>query len=171
MSESYELPQTLEPAQLARRCAHIEGVFEVEALERLRDVTCETTGSVAFDLHFSVDDQYRVLVRGHIQGAVSMTCERCLEAVTTPIDSDFCQAVVMTESQAAQLPRSLDPLFLDDNGKVSLKGLIEEETLLSLPIVARHPEGVCQLRFCQAPAAEASGQNPFKVLGRLKTDA
>jgi uncharacterized protein len=69
---------------------------------------------------------------------------------------------------------ALEPLVMDS--QFDLLGTIEDEILLSLPLIPKHPEGACE------PAAQRSGaddsmnqdettkkpDNPFNILKNMK---
>ena len=55
------------------------------------------------------------------------------------IESDFRFGLITSEDEADALPKEFEPL-LAQNYELSLIELVEDEILLSLPIVARHDE-------------------------------
>lgn len=71
-----------------------------------------------------------------------------------------------------ELPESYELIQLDENGEFDLNELIEDELILSLPIVAMHPLEECPMAGAQMtwgeidPADERP--NPFAVLTSLK---
>ena len=55
------------------------------------------------------------------------------------IESDFRFGLITSEDEANSLPKEFEPLLTQDY-ELSLVELVEDEILLSLPIVARHDE-------------------------------
>src|SRR5690606_4073601 len=99
---------------------------------------------------------------------VDMECQRCLQPVTQSLSGELCLAVVWDEERAAVVPKTLDPLVVSDDS-VDLYGLLEDEILLALPIVAYHQEGQCQRSgHYSTGEVEESRENPFSILAQLK---
>ncbi|HBH36415.1 MAG TPA: hypothetical protein DDW45_08750, partial [Gammaproteobacteria bacterium] len=82
------------------------------------------------------------------------------------VDSDFQLVVVQGLDEAAALGDEFDPLMADD-AEINLPDLLEDELLLSLPVVARHQE--CHAwKYDDEPIAAESRENPFRILQKLK---
>jgi uncharacterized protein len=89
-----------------------------------------------------------------------------------PIDGSARVALVASESEAERVPPEFEPVRAPE-GRVSLRDLVEEEVLLTLPIVALHES----MENCEPQAAEVakeaehahedSVQRPFANLGEL----
>ena len=79
--------------------------------------------------------------------------------------------VVEDAEDAEDIPSYYDIIELDENGEVNLRELVEEEFLLSIPLIPRH-----ELEDCPASADSVWGElpeelekpNPFDVLKQLK---
>ena len=74
-----------------------------------------------------------------MEAELELRCERCLEPVKQHIESDFRFGLIASEDEADLLPREFEPLLVSESEQ-SLLELVEDELLLSLPIVARHDE-------------------------------
>jgi uncharacterized protein len=69
---------------------------------------------------------------------------------------------------------ALEPLVMDS--QFDLLGTIEDEILLSLPLIPKHPEGVCQPAALESGADDPLSQgepakkpdNPFNILKNMK---
>ena len=78
------------------------------------------------------------------------------------------------QEQADALPEAYEPVEVNDHGEVDLFQLLEDELIISLPIVALHAEEDCEvgeddMTFGKIdPANERP--NPFAVLKELKRD-
>ena len=101
-----------------------------------------------------------------------LTCQRCLHPVPTEllIEQDFRfvadEATALAEDDASEE----DLLVLEDS--FNLQALIEDELLMSLPLVPMHPACLSE----QAPTSKEEAAilaeakpNPFAVLATLKT--
>lgn len=124
-------------------------------------------------MELDTDSDNRPYIGGHVQGQLVLECQRCLEDVSEQIDIDFRLVLVKHEDQAKGLPE--DEVLVVDTDSVSLYGIIEDEVMLSLPIVIMHPEQECTatgiLKELQEPVVQDQAdekENPFAVLKTLK---
>jgi uncharacterized protein len=103
-----------------------------------------------------------------VSGAVELVCQRCLRSMPWKIDGSALVALIANESQVDRVPEQLEPM-LAPGGKVSLRDLVEEEVMLSLPIVALHEEAIaCNPLVAVAEDDEDRNvQRPFEQLGEL----
>ena len=131
-------------------------------------------GEVQVELYFSRDEQRIATMHGHYQVDAPLLCQRCLEQVVVPIDSECDVGFVTSDEAAKQLPRHYEPVIVGDE-PLDLHALIEDELLLALPAVPMHPQQTCQhppgYRPETAELEEKSEKpNPFSVLAKLKRD-
>jgi len=169
MSE-HTLPKTIDPLRYADQNKILEGSLSIKLMPRLAELLVDTNGTVDAVLEFERDAQnYRVL-NGKVDATVTLLCQRCLQPVAKPIQSQFALGMVFTDEQAQNLPRAYEPLLVDlDN--LEIADIIEEELILSLPMFAYHDE----CRNEHAPEVESDDfdkgeekENPFDVLSALK---
>jgi uncharacterized protein len=83
-----------------------------------------------------IDEPY---LRLAVHGAVWLECQRCMEPYQQSLDVDAEFRIVATEDEAQE--RALDDDEFDvivGSRRFDLVGLIEEELLLSLPLVPKH---------------------------------
>jgi uncharacterized protein len=170
---SERLPEHFEANALARRGARFSGSLALAQMPRLADSLQSPDGEVQVELEFALDPDGLVVIRGRIGAQLALTCQRCLESMTLPVDRSFTLGVVATEALAERLPESYDPL-VDGGQPVSTRDMVEDELLLSLPLVPMHPAEQCPAAR-QPPADGESEQperpareNPFAVLAELK---
>jgi uncharacterized protein len=169
-----ELPQSVDPRRLADLNRGFSGHLSLERLPRLAAVVEDSVSGepyASFMLRFEHDAAGRDIVRGSVSSRLSLRCQRCNEPFEFPVSSSFVLALVQGLDQAALLPDLYDPL-LPDETKVDPAALIEDELLLALPAVPRHPEGACRPPESDAgetqPQESARTDNPFAVLDKLK---
>jgi len=120
-----------------------------------------------------------------VEGAVWLECQRCLAPLMQPLDVQARYRVVETEAEADAAPLDDDDAdVIVGSRQFDLIELIEEEVLLSLPLVPKHE--VCpsvhdslltgadggELSSDAAPVDEApqvqEKPNPFAALAALK---
>ncbi|TVP92259.1 MAG: metal-binding protein [Pseudomonadaceae bacterium] len=168
------IPEFIDPRRLADRGVALQGSISADRLPRLLAAVNAVTDEVIVELNFARDEQGLTTLHGHYQAIVEMTCQRCLEGVTLPLDSRCEVGFVVSDEAAKQLPRHYEPVIVDDE-KLNLLSLIEEELLLALPAVPMHPLDKCQhpdgFEPDEEPEEEAAERpNPFSVLAKLKRD-
>lgn len=164
------LPQQADPRKFAQQGISIQGLVAVNTLPRLVDALQDTSGNLQVDLAFGINEGKKKVVTGRAAADLTLVCQRCLENVTVPVESDISLAIVWDEEEAEKLPESLDPWIVGE-GLADLYEMIEEEMLLSLPAVAYHEEPCVdrQLFSSGKPVEVKKVKNPFQVLEQLKS--
>jgi uncharacterized protein len=138
-----KLPDSVDFLKQVERSACFEGAWPVSDFSRLAEVVCSNQGEVKARLKFGIRAGTNCL-DGHVQADLELRCERCLESVKQHIESDFRFGLITSEDEADSLPKEFEPL-LASNYELSLLQLVEDEVLLSLPIVARHDEDCSEI--------------------------
>ena len=168
---------SLDVKAFAKAQMHIEGDTPLVELKRLaEDCMGELTGYVSWSVQgaMAADQSGKDAVWLHLEAktTVPLTCQRCLHPVPVALllEQDYRfvadEATALVEDDASQE----DLLVLEDN--FDLIALIEDELLMSLPLVPMHPACVSE----QAPTSKEEAAmlaeakpNPFAVLAALKT--
>ena len=178
---SGRLTDSIDPLALAARGRVIEGRLGLSELDRLRPlIRNEADGVVEFSLHFSIDEGGTPGIHGVIKSRLVLECQRCMEDMEYQVDSRVCLGIVSTREAAERLTDEYDPLLLADN-EITIAGIVEDELILALPIVAMHEVKKCPMGAKYLPTQEASDEdegvaqeklssrkNPFAALAQLK---
>jgi len=165
---SDQLPDTIKPQSLVDTGGRLNGFISLDKMARLSAQLASNDGFVEAQLSFGKDVQGIRLVRGTIKTELQLTCQRCLEVVSYPLDLKLSLALIASAEQAEDLPEEYEPLVLDSPA-LSLTTLIEDELLLALPIVAMHPETTCSINKEVAAENETVEKpHPFATLAQLK---
>jgi uncharacterized protein len=154
----------------------LEGGYPLEEMGRLHDSLLERSGTVAVSLEFGIDAEGIRYMKGRLQTTLTLQCQRCLQAMQQPVDTEFALGLVRSIEAAERLPSHYEPLLVESDA-LFLRDVIEDELLLSLPLVAMHDECI----DVNAQAAEAaqrndnehgedSRENPFAALAALKSN-
>lgn len=163
---SSRLPKQVDPWRVSEQGLSYTGVVELVDFPRLAPLLIRPQGQVTYAFRFSRDGFGRPLVEGHVEATLWLTCQRCSQPVAVPVDSDFQLVVVEGLDEAAVLGEEFDPLMADD-AEINLLDLLEDELLLSLPVVARHEE--CRAwQSDDEPITVEERENPFRILQKLK---
>jgi uncharacterized protein len=185
---SQPLPDLLDPWKAAHSGAVYEGETPLAPMTRLQvlldpaaavagdEAAADTLRRAGYHLEFGRDGEGRAVVAGSVTGVLPLRCQRCFEGFGLAVDARVCLALVSGLDEAKLLPDAYDPLLVEDR---LLRGrdLIEDELILAVPPVPRHPHGGCEM-----PAGGESGgsddgaaergerPNPFAVLASLKKE-
>lgn len=165
------LPRDIDPRKFANQGITLAGSIALDALPRLTELVATAEGEINVVLAFDIDEQGFKVVNGDIAGSLALTCQRCLDPVVVPLQAALHVAVVWDEDAAKALPRTLDPWIVGE-GVTDIYQIVEEEILLSLPMVAYHDEPCIETLQFQGDDVVAEdiepADNPFKVLEQLK---
>lgn len=97
---------------------------------------------------------------------LQLTCQRCLQGVRWPVERVTQLQLVENENAATHVD---EPLVLESGG-INPRAVIEDELILALPVVARHPDSEqCTPNNPAEPEDEPPSNNPFEVLRQLKS--
>jgi len=144
----------------------INGYIEVAELDGLLAYLETDKGRVQVSLQFQRDERHRPIVTGLVEvKGVEIICQRCLQIVTHDLRVDLNVAVVLDESQAEKLPAECEAWIVED-GQLNLRELLDQELVLSLPIVSYHADCEVKTRYGDA-GAEQQQESPFGVLASL----
>ena len=166
------MPEYIDPVHLADKHGVLKGQIPLKSLDRLAEVLVNDSGIVNVDLFFGREGRL-AKVEGHIEAVLELECQNCLEAVNWPINCAIKLGIVTSIDQADRLPEDYEPLLVEE-GRISLKNIIEDEILLILPAFPKHQH------ICFVPKFEknnvvslvndeqSSPENPFSILAKLK---
>ncbi len=147
----------------------------LEAATRSPDDGFEWAAQTFFD--GLVGGEPRLKMNLSLKGQMHLICQRCMQPCLVEIEESRQFVFFANEALADAFPMeddALEPLVMDS--QFDLLGTIEDEILLSLPLIPKHPEGTCE------PAAQRSGaddsmnqdettkkpDNPFNILKNMK---
>ncbi|ART79360.1 23S rRNA accumulation protein YceD [Oceanisphaera avium] len=170
--EKVKLPKKVDPARCALNRLHYDGVFSASLMPRVAESTQGIRGDINVSLNFGADAQGLLVMQGKTCMTVSLQCQRCNEPFDTTIESEFTYTPLRKNAEVPDMPEDYDTVEVDDVGEIDLVELIEDELILSLPLIPAHENEQCSLgKFDQSfgtiPTAE-DRPNPFAALEGLK---
>ena len=153
--------------EVARR-AYFEGDLTLTGMIRLNELVGSQDQTLKIQFEFLVSDFETPMIVGNIQGEIVMECQRCLQALEKPIDISYRLLVDADDAIVAE--SGLDSVYSDD-GIIDIREVVEDELILSLPLVATHEEMDCNeyWRISEDTDEIPERENPFSVLEKLKT--
>ncbi|MDH5433518.1 MAG: YceD family protein [Gammaproteobacteria bacterium] len=172
--------QVIYPFKLARKEGQIKFKWPVKDFSRLSSLLYQ------FDDSQEVrDDVVEVTATGHIdeQGLnlldieiiakVYLQCQTSFKPVAYQIDSRVTYCALESEKDFLDIEKMYEPVVADD-GQIDLAGIVEDELILSIPVVVNQSADSVSVKMSygqldEAAIAEAEKtENPFSVLKDLK---
>ncbi len=134
----------MDPIRFAREAASLAGEFSLAEVDRLRDELAGEEGAVTWRLE-GVLVGGRPALRLLVDANPTLICQRCLAPYVHAL---HFEGVILLARNDAELERweNDDPLIdvILAEPRMDVRTLIEDELLLSLPVVPRHEIGECQ---------------------------
>ncbi len=131
------------------------------------------------ETHFedSLGSEPRQILNLALKGCLHLVCQRCLQDCAVNLDEKRRFVLVATEAEADDYPledEEQEPLVASQH--FNLLETIEDEVLLSLPLIPKHPEGFCEPHatvFGLEDENEGSDkrENPFNILKSMKKNS
>lgn len=171
-------PSRLNLTALAQSGQALAGHTPLADLPRLAaDVPADAPPAPA--VNWQAQAELRVLAGGaeqlwlrlHARACVPLSCQRCLAPVALDLDVDRWFRFVDTEAQAQAQDDEVEEDLLVLEPQFDLLSLLEDELLMSLPLVPMH-EACPHPPVLQVPEEaaqpQASKPHPFAALASLK---
>jgi uncharacterized protein len=156
-------------AVLAEEARTVTLAVPVNRLERIAEHLTRHDGMVTGVIALAMEEG-RVVADVGLIATLEVRCQRCLEPMLLPVESQSRVALVGSEEDAAAVPPALETALAPE-GRMRLADLVEEELLLALPAAPRHPAGQCPAGQGGKPAETEvfaeTVQRPFADLGAL----
>ncbi|MCV2357363.1 DUF177 domain-containing protein [Paucibacter sp. TC2R-5] len=182
MKEHLFFPERLDVAAFARDAGQLSGELPAGGLTRLADAAAAEAPATAWPaVKWSATGERReprgaqAQVWLHLEASAEtqMTCQRCLRPVKEHVEFDRWFHFVHDEAAAAAIDAETEEDVLVLSRSFDLFELIEDELLLSLPLVPRHEQCPEPLTLpLDQPLTEAEQgaerPHPFAALAALK---
>jgi uncharacterized protein len=170
MSEPWS--QLSDVDRLADRQADVAFEIPLSRLPRVQAQIAGAQGTVRGVAHFRREAGYRV-AELELEGEAKLVCQRCLAPTTWRLASEARVAIVANERDADRVPQEVETVHAPDD-RIRIADLVEEELLLTLPLVPLHESAdECSNLQDEVPAPEVEAapvqetQRPFERLGEL----
>ena len=167
-------PKEIDPFRLAQTGLKLDGQLPLATMPRLTKSLLNNEGLVNVKMAFDMDEIGTPYMRGKFTASVSVLCERCMEPMMLELDVDCLLAMVTSERKVVGLTEQYDPWIIENNDPVLLSTVVEDELILSLPLVPRHDEACLPNEAWSTDDENESIEadkpvSPFAVLSTLKT--
>lgn len=142
-------PERVTPRKLCNSNGSINSIIPLDKFLRFGEYLHDNQGQAEVFLRFDRDEAGHCFIDGTVKADVSMICQRCLKATPVALESAFEIKVADSDGEAGRLAQGgadqlgkLETVICDD-GEIDLLSLVEDELILSLPIVASHEDENC----------------------------
>jgi len=170
--QKVKLPLAVDAIRTAQKRLDYSGVYTPGQVTRLAASVVSVDSDVQTSLSFDIDNLRLAVINGQSDVTVTLECQRCGKTFEHQVHATYCFSPVRNDEQAEALPEAYEPIEVDEFGEVDLLAMIEDEIILSLPVVPVHESEHCEVSeadmvFGKLPE-EAEKPNPFAVLASLK---
>ncbi len=169
-----QMPETVNFVRQVELNRTLEGKYPLAKLERLHDFLADSDahdkGQVTAKIEFCHSVGF-ASIKGRVSAKLLVECQRCLNPMEIEIDGRFKFALVSSEEEAELLPDEFEPYLLEGEEQ-SIIELVEDELLLSLPMVIKHNNACSAVMTQQQEEIQAQKEaaHPFAALRDLKND-
>ncbi len=160
-----ELKTFIQPRKLANKEGELRYKWQLKDFTRLDGLLYSNEGEIQASLSGRLDDRKRCLVDTRVVADVVLECQTSFEPINHQIDTTVTYCMVVSEDQINDLDEEYEPLLVED-GQVDIKEVIEDELILSIPLIANKASeelGV-KLSYGDLPKEAEVKKNPFQVL-------
>ncbi|ODS25112.1 hypothetical protein AB835_00125 [Candidatus Endobugula sertula] len=168
------LPRRIDPRKFAQQGIIITGLVELALLPRVCSALCSDEGEIQASLEFGLNEQRLLCLCGQITASLQQQCQRCLAPAPLSLSCELQLVMVWDEETAINIPKIYDPWVVGE-GQTDIYQVLEDELLLSLPIVSYHEEECVPKEYFSSKdkcvdkvVSHRQQGNPFQVLEQLK---
>ncbi len=130
-----DLNARIDARRWADRGSILKTSVHFDRMQRLATVVDASSQPCQVEIQFSLDPHQQIRARLHVQGILRLSCQRCLELMDWAVDETIDFRVMQDE---AQVRDDEDYLLMDEEGCLMLADVVEDELLLSVPMIPRH---------------------------------
>ena len=164
------LPEQVDHRKLVSDRAILQGIIPLHRFSRLARLLENDDGNAQIRLEFRKGKKQQTLVVGKAQLEASLICQACLESLKIPLEVRVRLILVGSVQELLDLKQSEDGLVIDAE-LVKLVDLLEDELIVSLPMVPRHNLGTCGMFVDKPEQADIEETHrPFAALSIMQKD-
>lgn len=159
---------TFDAFRLARRQETLRGEATMTQLPRLAQSVLDPAARVIYEIAGRIDAEGHPGAVMKLSARLPLRCERCNEPMPFALEREVAFRFFGDERELSALP--IEDVEVEDvvgSASMALLPWIEDEAILSLPLVPRHEDCALPPARDGEPAPEGR-PNPFAALARLK---
>lgn len=146
-SESFKiLPKKLPIKKLGKEYKKLAGYVKINTLSRLKDILLvddlvdKEEVEILVNFNFSDLGFSRKVIEANVNQEVKLKCQRCLQGMVYNICAEIKIVLVKKFEEISGKFSSYEQITTDNNELFDLYQLLEDEMILSLPIVIKHDD-------------------------------
>lgn len=144
----------------------LEGSVPVAELRRFSELLADNSGDVHLHIVFSRGDQGLTRVSGTVTADVHMECQNCLQTFSRQLSSELGVTIVRDEQGLERLAEEEDG-YVCSEPQLSVRDLLEDELLLTAPMIPRHGSKCPAEQKGQESSAPAGDTRTYKPFAGL----
>jgi uncharacterized protein len=130
---------SFEPIKLAKTGGNLSGVVNTQDMPRIAaEIEGDNHSVITYELKFYYDAQGICVIDGQLDCLIYLKCYRCLQACPQTLKIRFLLSPLAKTAKVSLLPEAYEPIILEDDNTLNLLSMLEEEILLSIPLVPKH---------------------------------
>ncbi len=141
-----QIPARVQASKALKRQEIYAGALPFKQMPRLAALLAEPLGELRVELQAERDFEGVGWLRGKISGVLPLSCQRGLHPFGWLCELPLSLRLVFSEVEEEQLLKDCEPYLVRDD-QLPLREVVEDEVLLSLPIVARCDDPDCIRRL------------------------
>ncbi len=166
---SANVPEMLDAWRMVAARRRFDGRIPLSAMIRLQGSLVDTEGECVYSLQFDQDDLLKVAyVELSIDVELPLACQRTLQRFLYPVQIRQRLGLIRDEDEEAALPPDYEALLVPDDGMLRATDLVEDELVLSVPVVPMAPGSEAVEAEWVPSQEEQDKASPFAALAALK---
>lgn len=157
------LSQYIKPWVLYRHRETLVGELPLSSMPNLRDSQNSSDALARAEMQVVQRDDDQIVLVGTVSVALEFTCQRCLQPLQQTISADFELVLVKNAQQLSKVSSDDDAIVVEDS--LELAPLLEQELILTLPMIAKHDD--CKMAYKNTDDGSAERRQPFSHLKDL----
>lgn len=166
---SANVPEMLDAWRMVAARRRFDGRIPLSAMTRLQGSLVDTEGECVYSLEFDQDALLKVAyVELSIDVELPLACQRTLQRFLYPVQIRQRLGLIRNEDEEAALPPDYEALLVPDDGMLRATDLVEDELVLSVPVVPMAPGSEAVEAEWVPSQEEQDKASPFAALAALK---
>lgn len=174
----------MDPKHFARLGKPYMRALKVSDLPRVSESVVDESGEIDVLFEVLLSDRSLPVIQGRVSGWLNLECQSSLDIFRYPLEVEMNLMCVYNESQMQGVLEHLEPILLNEDGRLDVLDMIEQEILLNLPIVPRkdctsdvnqayyvlpaQSQETEKTQKIQTQKLNVKKDNPFAILASLK---
>ena len=157
------LPQRISPGRLARAGSVLDGGIPLSRFGRLTESLARSDGEVQVKLSFHQDRDHLLTAAGDFSFRAELICQSCLVPLCKELTGSIRILLLDAEAKHTRIKKTDDVVFMQ-HSSLPLVDLLEDDLILSLPMVPRCEQADCLTELRYPRVGKQAATSPFTAL-------